>query len=55
MRVSDKTKGFVFTFAGDEQASVRSFLFHVFASTRSNKLLGLAALYAIFWVDWSMH
>jgi hypothetical protein len=29
MRIADKAKGFVFTFAGDEQASVRFSLFHL--------------------------
>lgn len=58
MRVSDKTKGFVFTFAGDEQASV-SLSLCIGKRHESNldsyKLPALATLYALFRIDWSLY
>ena len=63
MRISDKDKGFVFTFAGDEQASVS--LFAIYTVIASNFValashfftltLTVATFYAILWVDWSLY
>lgn len=61
MRIADKARGFVFTFAGDEQASV-SLAFRSDSATCyiANTILYIyeflvAAFYAILWFNWCLY